>query len=320
MSTPLYVVIGVTGPMGAAVARRLVEAGRRVRGINRSGRGSVPDGVELVAADVKDAEVARQACAGASVVFQCASAPYTDWSDPNNPQPLRSTNESEHLPAITEGTIAAAAAAGARIVYGDNHYIYGPVEGPLTEDHPWNASDQKGLARIGVAQRLLDAHAANEVAVTIGCASDFFGPEVLNSTTGDRLFVPALRGESAEILGAADALHSYSFIDDVAAGLVTLGDRVESLGHVWNLPNDAPVTPRRFFEIVYEEAGQTASIAVADDSLRRSLGYEAHLMDRPFIVDHTKFDQTFGAQPTPLRQAIRATVEWFRLRQRAGAA
>ncbi len=320
MSAPLYVVIGVTGPMGAAVARRLIEAGRRVRGINRSGRGQVPEGVELVAADIKDVDAAREACSGASVLFQCASAPYMDWSDPDNPQPLRWTNETEHLPAITEGTIAAAAAAGARIVYGDNYYIYGPVDGPLTEDHPWNASDEKGLARVGVARRLLDAHAANEVAVTIGCASDFFGPEVLNSTTGDRLFVPALRGEQAEILGADDALHSYSFIDDVATGLVTLGDRTEALGQVWNLPNDAPVTPRRFFEIVYEEAGHDPATKVADDSLRRSRGYEAHLLDRPFIVDHTKFDGAFGAHPTPLRQAIRATVEWFRQGQRAGAA
>jgi len=320
VSAPLYVVIGVTGPMGAAVARCLRGTGRRVRGINRSGRGQVPEGVELVAADVKDVDAARQACAGASVVFQCASAPYMDWSDPGNPQPLRWTNESEHLPAITEGTIAAAASAGARVVYGDNHYIYGPVDGPLTEDHPWNASDEKGLARVGVARRLLDAHAADEVAVTIGCASDFFGPEVLNSTTGDRLFVPALGGEQAEILGAADALHSYSFIDDVAAALVTLGDQTEALGQVWNLPNDAPVTPRRFFEIVYEEAGHAPDIRVADDNLRRSRGYEAHLLDRPFIVDHTKFESSFGAHPTPLRQAIRATVEWFRRRQLAASA
>ena len=182
----------------------------------------------------------------------------------------------------------------------------------MTEDRPWNASDEKGLVRVSVARRLLDAHTANEVPVAIGCASDFFGPKVLNSTTGDRLFEPALRGEEAEILGSADALHSYSFIDDVAAGLVTLADRAEALGQIWNLPNDAPVTPRRFFEIVYEEAGHDPQIQVADDSLRQARGYEAHLLDRPFIVDHTKFEQAFGAHPTPIRQAIRATVEWFR--------
>ncbi|MCH7706732.1 MAG: hypothetical protein IIB33_06760, partial [Chloroflexi bacterium] len=77
------------------------------------------------------AAAAREACAGATVVFQCASAPYMDWTDPSGPKPLRWTNEADHLPAITEGAISAAATAGARLVYGDNHYMYGPVDGPL---------------------------------------------------------------------------------------------------------------------------------------------------------------------------------------------
>ena len=314
VSQPLYVVIGVTGPMGAAVARLLAGDGQRVRGINRSGRGDVAAGVELVGADIKDTAAAREVCADAGVVFQCASAPYMDWSDADAPQPLRWTNETDHLPAITEGAIAAAAAAGARIVYGDNRYMYGPVDGPLTEDHPWNAADAKGRARVAVARRLLDAHAAGEVAVTIGCASDFFGPQVLNSTVGDRLFAPALRGKPTAILGAPDHLHSYSFIDDVAAGLITLATRPEALGQVWNLPNDAPVTPRRFYEIAYEEAGHAPAIEIGNDRLRAQHGYEAHLMDRPFIVDHGKFAGAFGAHPTPLRQAIRSTVSWFRSR------
>ena len=308
-------IIGVTGPMGAAVARRLVADGQRVRGVNRSGRGDVPAGVELVAADIKDAASAREACAGATVVFQCASAPYMDWTDPSGPKPLRWTNEADHLPAITEGAISAAATAGARLVYGDNHYMYGPVDGPLTEDHPWDARDAKGRARAAVARRLLEAHNGGEVTVTIGCASDFFGPQVLNSTVGDRLFEPALRGETATILGAPDLLHSYSFIDDVATGLITLASRKEALGRVWNLPNDVPVTPRQFYEIAYEEAGTEPAVALGDDRLRRAHGYAAHLMDRPFIVDHGQFARTFGAHPTPLRQAIGLTVSWFRDRE-----
>ena len=45
VTRPLHVIIGVTGPMGAAVARRLVADGQRVRGVNRSGQGDVPAGV-----------------------------------------------------------------------------------------------------------------------------------------------------------------------------------------------------------------------------------------------------------------------------------
>lgn len=315
MSSSLYVVIGITGPLGAAIARALCVRGDRVRGVNRSGQGKVPAGTELVGADVTDAASARQVCTGATVIFHCASAPYTDWSDPSAPKALRWTDEVDHLPAITKGVVAGAASAGARIVYGDNHYMYGPVDEPLTEEFAWAATDRKGLARISAAKDLLEAHGKGDVGVDIGCASDFFGPEVLNSTVGDRVFDAVLQGEPTEILGAPDVLHTYSFIDDVAAGMITLADSPTAHGQVWHLPNDEPVTPRHFLEVAYEEAGHPHAIQIADDRVRQQRGYEAHLMDREFIVDHSKFAAMFGAQPTVLRDAIRITLDWFRTRR-----
>ena len=34
--------------------------------------------------------------------------------------------------------------------------------------------------------------------------------------------------------------------------------------------------------------------------------------DRPFIVDHSKFEKAFGADPTPHMEAIQRTVAWYR--------
>ena len=34
--------------------------------------------------------------------------------------------------------------------------------------------------------------------------------------------------------------------------------------------------------------------------------------DRPFIVDSSKFVNAFGDVSTPLREAIRATVDWYK--------
>ncbi|HYV00746.1 MAG TPA: hypothetical protein VEM93_00150 [Actinomycetota bacterium] len=45
--------------------------------------------------------------------------------------------------AIIEG----AAAAEARLVFGDNLYAYGPVDGPLTEDLPYLARGPNGRTR-----------------------------------------------------------------------------------------------------------------------------------------------------------------------------
>lgn len=35
-------------------------------------------------------------------------------------------------------------------------------------------------------------------------------------------------------------------------------------------------------------------------------------VDRPFIVDHSKYENAFGANPTTSQKAIQQTVAWFR--------
>ncbi|GAA0935393.1 SDR family oxidoreductase [Nonomuraea longicatena] len=62
-----YLVIGATGAQGAAVARRLVAEGRRVRGFARSA--TMPPGVEPVHGDLSDAAAVRAAFAGARRAF-----------------------------------------------------------------------------------------------------------------------------------------------------------------------------------------------------------------------------------------------------------
>ena len=34
--------------------------------------------------------------------------------------------------------------------------------------------------------------------------------------------------------------------------------------------------------------------------------------ERPFVVDHSKFEKAFGADPTPLDEAIDTTLAWFK--------
>src|SRR5688500_14341027 len=55
----LHVVFG-TGAMGMSVMDALVKRGRRVRMVNRSGRASVPEGVEVLGGDATDEVVARE--------------------------------------------------------------------------------------------------------------------------------------------------------------------------------------------------------------------------------------------------------------------
>jgi len=121
----LHVVLG-TVPRGLAVARHLAARRERVRAVNRSGRADVTAGVEVLAADVADVAEVTRACDGAAVVYHCANPPYAKWP--------------ELHPPLMESIIDGAAAAKAKLVFGDNLYAYGPVVGPLTEELPSRAS------------------------------------------------------------------------------------------------------------------------------------------------------------------------------------
>ena len=210
----IHVVFGA----GGALVRELAAQGKAVRAVTRSGRADVPVGVEVVAADAADPASARAASTGASVIYHAVNVPYPTWP--------------AVLPPAMAALIAAAGAADATLVYVDNAYAYGPVDRPMTEDMPAEATTKKGRLRARLAATLLAAHRAGTVRAVIGRGSDYFGPGVTNSVAGDRVFPALLGGKKALWVGSLDQPHTMTYVDDFARVLITLGARPEAQGQV----------------------------------------------------------------------------------------
>ncbi|MGD8328557.1 MAG: NAD-dependent epimerase/dehydratase family protein [Acidobacteriota bacterium] len=304
----LHVVFG-SGPVGRAVMRELLARGKKVRLVNRSGAGAFPAAVELCAGDAADRRFAREATSGATVVYQCAAPPYERWR--------------ELFPRLQAGVLEGATVAGAKLVVMENVYMYGsPYGKPLTERRPMTAMTRKGRVRAEMSQELLAAHAKGKVRVVIGRASDFFGPEVTQSVMGARVFRRALRGQAVNVVGNLKVPHTYAYVPDIARGLVLLGQRDEAFGEVWHLPGPETVTTREFLGMVFAEAGHPPAIRRAGKATLRTVGFfnsEArelvemmYQFEEPFVVEHGKFVEAFGDISTPLLEAIRATVDWYR--------
>ena len=301
-----HVVAGL-GAVGRAVVDELVERGLPVRAVALHRPSGLPAVVDVLEADLADPSSARRALAGAAVVYHAASAPYDRWP--------------ELLPPLMTGILEGAAATGARVVYADNLYAYGPVAGPLTEDLPYRATGPNGRVRATLAEGLMTAHAAGRVKAAIGRASDYYGPWGRQSTTGERLFVPALAGKPAQVLGDPDAPHTITYLADFARALVTLGTDERALGGIWHVPSAETLTTRQFADLVYEVAGHRARLRVLPATLLAGLALVSPMLRAvreqqyqrlaPWVVDHSAFERTFGATVTAHREAIRTTLDWF---------
>jgi nucleoside-diphosphate-sugar epimerase len=306
----LHVVLGASGGLGRAVVQTLVKQDKRVRAVSRSAIKGVDfsNQFEVVRADAADPYQMIAICEGASVIYHCTNAPYPEWEDA--------------LPPMMRAVIAGAETSGAKVVYGDNLYMYGPVTGVLTPDLPSKATGKKGIVRGTIAADLMKAHHSGRIRATIGRASDFFGPRVLNSSMGEVVFQALVRGETINLIGKLDVPHTYTFVEDFAQGLVTLGAHEEALGEIWHIPSSETLTTRQFLDLIAAEAKQNPKLRVASPLMLSLLGWFSPMLyelkeisyefEHPFIVDHRKYEAVFGSHTTPHREAIQKTIAWFR--------
>jgi nucleoside-diphosphate-sugar epimerase len=310
----VHVVFGA-GPVGLALVDALVAQAMPVRVVNRSSPPHVPGGVEVITGDVSNPEFATRAAASAAAVYQCMNPPYHRWAD--------------LFPPLQDAVVQAARRTGARYVSFENTYMYGDTGGmPMTEMSPLGASTRKGKVRLAMARQLSELHDAGDLAVTTARASDYFGPRGTGqSPLGDLVIGAALAGKPARVLGDPDQLHSYTYIPDAARTLVALCTRDDVIGEVFHVPNAPPQTTRQIIHMISLALGVPIKLSPTPRLLLRAMGlfnptirevdemlYE---FNKAFVVDGAKAQAWLGIEPTPLTDAIAATVAWFRERASA---
>jgi nucleoside-diphosphate-sugar epimerase len=153
-------------------------------------------------ADVSTLEGARVAVEGASVVYHAAQPPHTRWP--------------EEFPQMTDAIVEAAAAAGAKLVFADNLYMYGPTDSPMTEETPQRATGKKGRTRLLIAGRLLEAHRSGRARVAIGRSSDYYGPRGTASVVGETVFGAAVEGKTVRWPASLEVPHQFNYLPDMA--------------------------------------------------------------------------------------------------------
>ena len=310
MTAERHVIFGA-GQVGSRLAPLLLARGHTVCVAKRS-PGGIPPGADTILGDAADPAFCTMAAAGATTVYHCMNPPYVAkvWA--------------ELVPRYMTNLIDASARAGARLVVLDNVYMLGKPNGkPLGNESPMNPSSRKGEIRAKAADQLFDAHRRGDVRATAGRASDFYGPGGTLTLLGDYFWPRVLTGRSAQMVADPDAIHTYHYIPDVAAGLVILGTAPDDVfGRPWMLPCRPPETLRDLVRRLETPLGSPIALTTVPGWLFGVLGMfmpplgelreMRYQWQEPFVIDDTAFRERFTVWPEEADRAAVATVAWAR--------
>ncbi len=123
-------ILGAGGAIGSELVKELTARNEPIRLVSRSHK--LVSGAEALAADLSNLDDTVAAVSGSRVAFLLVGLKYdiTVWR--------------ALWPRIMRNAIEAAKRANARLVFFDNVYMYGKVEGVMTEQTPFRPSSKEG--------------------------------------------------------------------------------------------------------------------------------------------------------------------------------
>jgi nucleoside-diphosphate-sugar epimerase len=302
--------------VGAAVVQELVQRGLPVRAVQRSGRGNFESNqVEIMAADILNAQQTLAAVQGATHVYLCVGLPY------------RTVQWQSEWPVVMRNVIAACEQVGAKLIFLDNIYMYGPapLANPITESHEQRPTSRKGAVRKQIADKLLQAHQSGRVQAVIGRSAEFYGPST-NSTLYISFLQNLLKGKAPQTIGKLDVPRTFAHASDNGRALVELALDETTCGEVWHLPVSRPVTLLEVNEQFNRELGSAFKLSGLSPLMLSLLGLfipplreikeMLYQFDSPYIMSDAKFRARFpDFQVTRLEDGIEEMVCFFKERK-----
>ena len=302
----MHTILGANGIIARELSRALAAYESDVRQVGRNPRKVNPSD-EILVADLLDRQATANAVSGSEVVYLVAGLKYNAavWQ--------------EQWPRVMRHAIDACKQHGARLVFFDNVYAYGLVDGVITENTPFNPISKKGEVRAKIATMLLDEIRSGNLQAMIVRSADFYGPGAVQSFPHVTVFERLKAGKTPQWIGNPNAIHTFTFTPDAGRAVALLGNSSEAYGQTWHLPTtEEALTGADFVRLACDLSEQNYKLQAAPRWVLKLMGMFIPVLSEneemmyqfkhDYRFDSSKIESAFGLQPTPYSQGIRESL------------
>ncbi len=304
-----HTILGAGGSIGNSLTYELLKNKQEVRLVSRSGYSS--EGTTSVKADLTSFEDTYKSIKGSDIVYLCAGLPYDYkiWKD--------------QWPKIMKNTIDACIKANTKLIFFDNVYMYGKVEGKMTEETPYNPCSKKGEIRAQIDRMLEEQIDKKNIRAIIARSADLYGPYATKTSIPYVLVMNRLLNKKRPLwMVNAKVKHSFTNTLDCARGLYLLGSSDNNFNQVWHLPTvNEPINMEDFINILNKELNLNFKPYVLNkfiikmtgiiDSTTKELYEMLYQFDSDYEFDSSKFNKHFNYTPISYKEGIKETIEFL---------
>lgn len=303
----MQTILGANGTIGLELSKLLPHYTDKVRQVSRNPK-KVNASDETFSADLLEPKAVAGAVHGSDVAYLVAGLKYDAnvWAD--------------QWPRVMRNTIDACKRHGTKLVFFDNVYAYGKVDGVMTESTPYNPCSRKGEVRARIATMLMEEVKRGELQAMIVRSADFYGPGATLSLTHSTVTERLKAGKTPQWIGDAKAAHTFTYTPDAGRSLALLGNTPSAYGQVWHaLTSKEPMNGEHYVRLACELANKPFKIQLAPRWMLGLMGLFVPVLrenmemmyqfERDYRFDSSKLELALKVQATGYREGIAAALK-----------
>jgi nucleoside-diphosphate-sugar epimerase len=299
----MHTVLGAGGPVANALTKELLDHHETVRLVSRRPVDINGDNLTWRKADLLNLQEVKEAAKGSTVIYLCAGLVYDAkiWQ--------------EQWPVIIRNVIDATRENNARLIFFDNVYMYGLVNGPMKEDTPYLPISEKGKVRAAIAETIMNEVKAGTLNATIARAPDFYGTTSTNALLDMMILTKYAQKQTAQWVGNPNKLHNFIYIPDAGRAMYLLGQHPESANQIWHLPTAPVMKGHEFLELAARIYGVKPKFMRIPKFMLQILGLFNKVIagavemyyqnEHDYIFNSDKFEKAFSFKPTTYEDGIK---------------